>query len=118
MDEPVTEVSTRTLKIPIFLPTPVHAKSNKNILHKRICRPDRLGRINLSLLPGISADTRYNKGLIYYENYGQVAAISIIGKKYKLPELVSFSDIFIYRKPVSNNLEITRPNRSILPPPA
>ncbi|KAA3631098.1 MAG: hypothetical protein DWQ02_16885, partial [Bacteroidetes bacterium] len=34
--------------------------------------------------------------LIYGENYGQAAAISVIGKKYGLPEAVSFADSFRY----------------------
>ena len=36
------------------------------------------------------------KCMIYCENYGQAGAISIIGKKYNLPEPVSFGDSFIY----------------------
>lgn len=34
--------------------------------------------------------------LIYGENYGQAAAVSVIGKKYGLPEAVSFADSFRY----------------------
>jgi hypothetical protein len=40
-----------------------------------------------------------SKCFIYCENYGQAAAISIIGKKYHLPEAVSFSESFTYWKP-------------------
>jgi hypothetical protein len=37
---------------------------------------------------------------IYCENYGQAGAISIIGKKYKLPEPISFNESFRYWIPL------------------
>lgn len=36
---------------------------------------------------------------IYCENYGEAGAIMVIGKKYNLPEAVSFSDNFRYWAP-------------------
>ncbi|NOY37662.1 MAG: glycosyltransferase family 39 protein [Chlorobi bacterium] len=47
-----------------------------------------------------------SKGLIYCENYGQASAVFIIGKKYNLPEPVSFSDNYFYRKPAEFNPDI------------
>lgn len=40
-----------------------------------------------------------NKALIYCENYGQASAIAVIGKKYGLPEPISFNESFLYWKP-------------------
>ena len=37
---------------------------------------------------------------IYCENYGQAGAITVIGKKYKLPEAVCFSESFRYWIPI------------------
>jgi hypothetical protein len=37
-----------------------------------------------------------NASIIYAENYGQAGAITVIGKKYGLPEAVSFSESFRY----------------------
>jgi hypothetical protein len=37
---------------------------------------------------------------IYCENYGQAGAITVIGKKYKLPEAISFSESFRYWIPM------------------
>ncbi len=37
-----------------------------------------------------------NNVLIYCENYGQASAVNILGKKYGLPEPVSFSDNYFY----------------------
>lgn len=37
-----------------------------------------------------------NACFIYGENYGQAGAISVIGKKYKLPEALSFNESFQY----------------------
>ncbi len=37
-----------------------------------------------------------NNVLIYCENYGQASAVNILGKKYGLPEPVSFSDNYYY----------------------
>jgi hypothetical protein len=44
---------------------------------------------------------------IYCENYGQAGAISIIGKKYGLPEAVSFNESFRYWIPEEFNPDIT-----------
>ncbi|WP_337043491.1 ArnT family glycosyltransferase [Emticicia sp. 17c] len=40
-----------------------------------------------------------NNVLIYCENYGQASAVNILGKKYGLPEPVSFSDNYYYWAP-------------------
>jgi hypothetical protein len=40
-----------------------------------------------------------DKALIYAENYGQAGAIAVIGKKYGLPEPVSFHESFLYWAP-------------------
>ncbi len=59
------------------------------------------------------ADSAYrmieDKGaaLIYAENYGQAGAITIIGKKYGLPEAVSFHESFRYWFPGEFPAEIT-----------
>ncbi|MCX6219944.1 MAG: glycosyltransferase family 39 protein [Bacteroidia bacterium] len=45
--------------------------------------------------------------IIYAENYGQAGAITILGKKYHLPEAISFSDNFRYRIPKTFDREIT-----------
>jgi hypothetical protein len=37
-----------------------------------------------------------DKAVIYAENYGQAGAIAVIGKKYGLPEPVSFHESFFY----------------------
>lgn len=39
------------------------------------------------------------KALIYAQNYGQAGAIAVIGKKFKLPEPVSFHESFLYWAP-------------------
>lgn len=41
------------------------------------------------------------KGIIYCENYGQAGAIDIIGRKYSLPQPISFSDSYRYWIPDS-----------------
>jgi len=46
--------------------------------------------------------------IIYAENYGQAGAITILGKKYHLPEAISFSDNFRYRFPKTFDHEITQ----------
>jgi hypothetical protein len=46
-------------------------------------------------------------GFIYCENYGQAGAITIIGKKYGLPEAVSFSESFKYWVPQQFDPDIT-----------
>jgi hypothetical protein len=35
-----------------------------------------------------------NRGFIFCTNYGQAGAISVIGKKYEMPEPISFSDAY------------------------
>jgi len=44
---------------------------------------------------------------IYCENYGQAGAVTIIGKKYGLPEAVSFHESFRYWKPEKFDPDIT-----------
>jgi hypothetical protein len=44
---------------------------------------------------------------IYCENYGQAGALTIIGKKYGLPEAVSFNESFRYWIPLEFSPEIT-----------
>jgi hypothetical protein len=48
-----------------------------------------------------------NASFIYCENYGQAGAITIIGKKYGLPEAVSFNESFKYWIPQLFNPDIT-----------
>ena len=48
-----------------------------------------------------------NASFIYCENYGQAGAITIIGKKYGLPEAVSFNESFRYWYPEEFNPDIT-----------
>jgi hypothetical protein len=48
-----------------------------------------------------------NRCFIYCENYGQAGAITIIGKKYKLPEAVCFSESFRYWIPEKFDPDIT-----------
>ncbi len=59
------------------------------------------------------ASTAYNMiedkkaAFIYGENYGEAGAINIIGKKYGLPNPVSFSESFQYWVPKQFNPDIT-----------
>jgi hypothetical protein len=59
------------------------------------------------------ADSAYNMiedkkaAFIYCENYGQAGAITIIGKKYGLPQAVCFSESFRYWIPHEFNPDIT-----------
>ena len=46
------------------------------------------------------------KALIYCSNYGQAGAIAVIGKKYGLPEPISFNESFLYWLPESFDPEI------------
>jgi hypothetical protein len=48
-----------------------------------------------------------NNCIIFGDNYGEAGAITIIGKKYHLPEAISFNDNFRYWAPKSFNTEIT-----------
>ena len=58
------------------------------------------------------ADKAYNmigdkeSAFIYGENYGEAGAITVIGKKYGLPEAVSFNESFQYWIPVQFNPDI------------
>jgi hypothetical protein len=45
-------------------------------------------------------------GFIYGENYGQAGAVTVIGKKYGLPEAVCFSESFSYWYPKEFNPDI------------
>jgi hypothetical protein len=47
-----------------------------------------------------------SSSFIYAENYGQAGAITVIGKKYNLPEAVSFSESFVYWFPRQFKTEI------------
>ncbi len=47
------------------------------------------------------------RGAIYCENYGQAGAVAVIGKKYKLPEPLSFNESFRYWAPKDFQPEIT-----------
>lgn len=40
-----------------------------------------------------------SRALIFCENYGQAGAIAVIGKKYNLPEPISFNESFLYWVP-------------------
>jgi hypothetical protein len=46
--------------------------------------------------------------IIYAQNYGEAGAITVLGKKYHLPEAISFSDNFRYRFPKTFDREITQ----------
>jgi hypothetical protein len=48
-----------------------------------------------------------NRSFIFCANYGQAGAISVIGKKFKLPEPVSFSDTYRYWLPQKFDTEIS-----------
>lgn len=48
-----------------------------------------------------------NSSIIYAENYGQAGAICVIGKRYNLPNALSFSDNFRFWLPKSFSTEIT-----------
>ena len=53
----------------------------------------------------MSADK--NACFIFGENYGHAGAITVIGKKYKLPEALSFSESFQYWIPERFDPDIT-----------
>ena len=48
-----------------------------------------------------------NACFIYCENYGEAGAVTIIGKKYGLPEAVCFNESFRYWIPLKFNPDIT-----------
>jgi hypothetical protein len=45
--------------------------------------------------------------IIFCQNYGQAGAITVIGKKYGLPEAISFNESFLYWFPDQFNPDIT-----------
>lgn len=59
---------------------------------------DMLGWEELAKITSNAYNQAPNKNnvLIYCENYGQASAVNILGKKYGLPEPVSFSDNYYY----------------------
>jgi len=62
---------------------------------------DMLGWDELAAITNKAWQKVEHKGacLIYAENYGQAGAITILGKRYNLPEALSFSDNFRYWLP-------------------
>jgi hypothetical protein len=48
-----------------------------------------------------------NAAFIYGENYGQASAITVIGKKYGLPDAISFSESYRYWIPIQFDPDIT-----------
>ncbi|MDW7690724.1 glycosyltransferase family 39 protein [Flammeovirgaceae bacterium SG7u.111] len=64
---------------------------------------DMLGWEELALVTKKAFDQVENKEAcaIYCENYGQAGAVTLIGKKYGLPEALSFSDAYEYWLPRS-----------------
>ncbi len=63
-------------------------------------------------LTGIAAEAwnmieEKNSAFIYCENYGQAGAVTIIGKKYGLPEAISFHESFRYWIPLVFKPDIT-----------
>ncbi|HLF64186.1 MAG TPA: glycosyltransferase family 39 protein [Saprospiraceae bacterium] len=69
---------------------------------------DQLGWEELTMLTSRAYDqvTDKDRCLIYCENYGQAGALAVIGKKYGLPEPVSFHESFYYWKPLSFDPDI------------
>ena len=63
---------------------------------------DMLGWEQLARVADNACSMIYDKraAFIYCENYGQAGAITVIGKKYKLPEAVCFSESFRYWIPI------------------
>jgi hypothetical protein len=70
---------------------------------------DMLGWEELTMITNKAWQMIENKqaAFIYCENYGQAGAITIIGKKYGLPEAVSFNESFKYWIPRSFDPDIT-----------
>jgi hypothetical protein len=69
---------------------------------------DMLGWEELTAVTGKAWQMVEDKeaAIIYCENYGQAGAITIIGKKYGLPEAVSFHESFLYWFPERFNPDI------------
>jgi hypothetical protein len=70
---------------------------------------DMLGWEELASLAAKAYDMIGDKkaGFIYCENYGEAGAVTVIGKKYGLPEAVSFNESFQYWVPRQFNPDIT-----------
>lgn len=70
---------------------------------------DMLGWEELAGLTNLAWEKSGNKNncIIFAENYGEAGAITIIGKKYQLPEALSFSDTYRYWAPLTFPTEIT-----------
>ncbi|MCX6225453.1 MAG: glycosyltransferase family 39 protein [Bacteroidia bacterium] len=70
---------------------------------------DMLGWNELTEITSQAWNKSGNKGscIIFAENYGEAGAITVIGKKYGLPDAISFSDAFRYWAPESFSSEIT-----------
>lgn len=71
---------------------------------------DMLGWDELTEITNKAWQMAESKGqcIVYAENYGQAGAITILGKKYHLPEAISFSDNFRYWIPKTYDHEITQ----------
>jgi hypothetical protein len=118
-------VSLLPLNIPVFKPQQMISYFNSfaKITGIDLLRKDEDG--NYRKLPQVNADMLgwneitektnkawsmvedKNKCFIFCANYGQAGAISIIGKKYGLPEPISFSDAYRFWLPKNfkNNIE-------------
>ena len=69
---------------------------------------DMLGWEELTVLTNSAWQTVEHKDqcIIFGDNYGEAGAITILGKKYNLPEAISFNDNFRYWVPRTFNKEI------------
>ena len=69
---------------------------------------DMIGWEELTSIASKAYNTVEDKAacFIYGENYGQASAICVIGKKYGLPEAISFSESFQYWYPISFDPDI------------
>lgn len=69
---------------------------------------DQLGWEELTEVTALAYDKIPDKSqaVIYCSNYGQAAAIAVIGKKYGLPEPLSFNESFLYWLPESFDPDI------------
>ncbi len=121
----IMSVSLLPLNLPVFKPQQMigYFDSFANITGVDLLRKDEDG--NYRKLPQVNADMLgwneisektnkawtmvedKNKCFIFCTNYGQAGAISIIGKKYGLPEPISFSDAFRFWLPreFKNNID-------------
>ena len=112
------------LSLPIFKPQKMisYYDNLANIIGADFLRRDEddnyrsLPQINADMLGWNEITDKTNKAwlqvenknncIIFCANYGQAGAISIIGKKYGLPEPISFSESFKYWFPIQFNNEI------------